>query len=42
MDLINESNILSIFASINDKEPSWNGHVYLYSNENLNGEINLK
>ena len=38
MDLINKSNILSIFASINDKEPSWDGHVYLYGNENLKKE----
>ena len=32
---INLSDILQAFISKNDKEPSWDGHVYVYKNEKL-------
>lgn len=42
-DCINYSDHLSPFVSDNDKEPSWDGHVYIYgskkSKEHLKGRI---
>lgn len=42
-DCINYSDHLSPFVSDNDKEPSWNGHIYIYggkkSKEHLKGRM---
>lgn len=33
---INKHNLLDTYVKSKDKEPSWDGHIYVYKNENMN------
>lgn len=40
-NMINSHNKMDDFINVNDKEPSWDGYIYLYTNEDLKAE-NIK